>query len=105
MQPESPTEGIADKDDCSRERSSRSQEPDRLAALLVETEQRLADVPELELRIADLEFELTQARSEAAAARQEAKQLDQMLMYGRRMLRFVRPFIKPLRDARRRLRS
>jgi hypothetical protein len=28
-----------------------------------------------------------------------------MLMYGRRMLRYVRPLIKPLRQARRRVRS
>jgi hypothetical protein len=82
---------------------ARDQEP--LAELLVDAEQRLAEIPELKLRIDDLEFELAEARRDAAAARKEAKELDQMLMYGRRMLRFVRPFIKPLRDARRRLRS
>jgi hypothetical protein len=48
---------------------------------------------------------LAAARQETATARLEAQQLDQMLMYGRRMLRYVRPMIKPLRDARRRLRS
>ena len=62
-------------------------------------------VPELNLRIADLEFELEAARSAAAAARQEADQLDRMLMYGRRMLRYVRPFIQPLRRLRRKLRG
>lgn len=80
-------------------------ERDRVAALLTEAEQRVAQIPELELRIADLEHELVQAHSETAAARLEAQQLDQMLMYGRKMLRYVRPMIKPLRDARRRLRS
>ena len=105
MEPESPTEEIAGEESPNSERPSLPQEPDRLAALLVEAEQRLAAVPDLELRIADLEYELAQARRDVAAAREEAKQLDQMLMYGRRMLRFVRPFIKPLRDLRRRLRS
>ena len=62
-------------------------------------------MPELNLRIADLEFELEAARSAAAAARQEADQLDRMLMYGRRMLRYVRPFIQPLRRLRRKLRG
>ncbi|MGH2876593.1 MAG: hypothetical protein ACRDNJ_10080, partial [Solirubrobacteraceae bacterium] len=49
-----------------------------LAARLIDAEQRLARVPELELRIADLEYELAQARRAEAAARQEAMQLDQM---------------------------
>lgn len=83
----------------------RLQERDQLARLLTDAEQRLALVPELELRIADLEYELADARSAAEAARREARELDQMLMYGRRALRYVRPLIKPMRDARRRLRS
>jgi chromosome segregation ATPase len=93
------------KDQRIAELEALANERDRVAVLLTEAEQRLAQIPELELRIADLEHELTQARAETAAARLEAQQLDQMLMYGRRMLRFVRPMIKPLRDARRRLRS
>ena len=45
-------------------------------------------------------IELADARRDAAAAaRQEADQLDRMLMYGRRMLRHVRPLIQPLRKA------
>jgi hypothetical protein len=96
---------VADKDNYIAELKARLDERDRLAELLVDAEQRLAEVPELKLRIADLEFDLTDARRDAAVARREAKELDQMLMYGRRMLRYVRPFIKPLRDARRRLRS
>jgi SAM-dependent methyltransferase len=99
------TGAIADKDNYIDGLEARLQERDRLADLLVDAERRLAEVPELNLRIADLEFELAAARSAADAARQEAKQLDQMLMYGRRMLRYVRPLIKPLRRARRRLRS
>jgi hypothetical protein len=91
--------------DEATDRAALLAERDRLAELLLEAEQRLAEVPDLRLRILDLEFELGEARRHTAAARKEAKELDQMLMYGRRMLRFVRPFIKPLRDARRRLRS
>lgn len=91
--------------DAAAERAALLAERDRLGELLLEAEQRLAEVPDLSLRIQDLEFELGEARRDAAAARKEAKELDQMLMYGRRMLRFIRPFIKPLRDARRRLRS
>ena len=39
------------------------------------------------------EFELEAARNAAVAARLEADQLDRMLIYGRRMLRFVGPLI------------
>lgn len=82
-----------------------ARERDRLAELLIDAEQRLAGVPELELRVTELERELEIARSETRQAEQVAQQLDQMLMYGRRALRYVRPMIKPLRQARRRLRS
>jgi SAM-dependent methyltransferase len=99
------TAAIADKDNFIVELEARLQERDRLSELLVDAEQRLAKVPELNLRIADLEHELGAARGAEQAARREAQELDQMLMYGRRMLRHVRPLIKPLRKARRRLRS
>ena len=95
----------ADKDLMIADLRAQLEERDRLAALLTDAEQRLAHVPELELRITDLEHELSAARQETAAARLQAQQLDQMLMYGRRLLRYVRPMIKPLRNARRRLRS
>lgn len=98
-------EATTDKDLIITDLQARAAERDRLVELLTDAEQRLAQVPELELRIADLEAELASARQEAAAARLEAQQLDQLLMYGRRMLRHVRPLIKPLRDARRRLRG
>jgi len=96
---------IAEKDNAIEGLRARLEERDRLAELLGEAEGRSAAVPELKLRIADLELELEAARRAAAAARQEADQLDRMLMYGRRMLRFVRPLIKPLRRLRRKLRG
>ena len=102
---ETQTRAIADKDAYIDELTARLEDRDRLAHLLTDAEHRLASVPELNLRIVDLEFELEAARSAAAAARQEADQLDRMLMYGRRMLRFVRPFIQPLRRLRRKLRA
>ncbi len=94
-----------DKDAYIDELEARVLEQDRMAQLLIEAEARLAAVPELDLRIADLEYELSATRQAADAARQEAMELDQMLIYGRRMLRYVRPAIKPLRKVRRRLRS
>lgn len=100
-----PTDTLGNRDEYIAELEARVQERDQLAALLVEAEQRGAEVPELRHRIADLEAQLAAARSAEAQARQEARELDQMLMYGRRMLRYARPLIKPLRDARRRLRS
>jgi SAM-dependent methyltransferase len=99
------TAAIADKDNYIDELEARLQERDRLSELLIDAEQRLARLPELNLRIADLEHELGVARTAAEVARREAQELDQMLMYGRRMLRHVRPLIKPLRKVRRRLRS
>jgi SAM-dependent methyltransferase len=102
---ESQTRAIADKDSYIDELRARLEERDRLAQLLGDAETRLAEVPELNLRIADLEFELAQARSAAQAARREAYELDRALIYGRRMLRYVRPFIKPLRRLRRKLRG
>jgi O-antigen biosynthesis protein len=102
---ETQTRAIADKDSYIDELTARLADRDRLARLLSDAEHRLAEVPELNQRVADLEFELEAARSVAVAARQEADQLDRMLMYGRRMLRYVRPFIQPLRRLRRKLRG
>ncbi len=102
---ETQTAQIADKDDQIEGLRARLDERDRLAKLLADAEGRSAEVPELRLRIADLERELEDARRAGAAARQEADQLDRMLMYGRRMLRFIRPLIKPLRRLRRKLRG
>lgn len=99
------TSALSQKDGDIEELQARLGEHDRLSQLLTDAEQRLATVPELHLRIADLEHELADARAAAEAARREARELDQMLMYGRRALRYIRPAIKPLRQARRRLRG
>ena len=98
------TRAITDKDNYIDELEARLAERDQLAEQLSDAEQRLAEVPNLNLRIADLEYELAGARADQAAARREAQELDQMMMYGLRILRHVRPMIKPLRKARRRLR-
>lgn len=96
---------VADKDSYIDELTARLEERDRLSQLLGGAESRLADVPELNQRIADLELEVAEARSAEATARREADDLDRMLIYGRRMLRFVRPLKKPLRQLRRKLRG
>ncbi len=102
---ETQTRAITDKDNYIEELQARFEERNRLSALLLDAEQRLADVPNLNLRIADLEYELATVRADAATARRQAQELDQMLMYGRRILRHVRPVIRPLRRARRLLRG
>lgn len=84
---------------------ARLDEGDRLTELLGAAERRSAEVPELKRRIADLELALEDERRAAAAARKEADQLDRMLMYGRRMLWFIRPLIEPLRRLRRKFRG
>jgi len=96
---------IADKDHQIYELQTRMEERERLTELLGEAEHRAGEVPELTQRIADLEVDLEAARSAATAARLEADQLDRMLIYGRRMLRYIRPLIKPLRRLRRKLRG
>ncbi len=102
---ETQTAAIADKDYYIEELQARLEERDRLAELLTDAERRLAEVPGLSVRIADLEVELESTRAAAEAARRDADQLDRMLIYGRRMLWFIRPLIKPLRRVRRMLRG
>jgi len=99
------TRAIGDKDAYIAELEERIAERDRLAALLTDAEYRLAGVPELKARIEDLERELAAARDVAAIARREAAELDRALLYGRRLLRHVRPLIQLLRKIRRRLRQ
>ena len=96
---------IAERNHQIDELRTRLDEGDRLTELLEQAEHRSAEVPELKQRLAELELELEDERRAAAAARKEADQLDRMLMYGRRMLRLVRPLIEPLRRLRRKLRS
>ena len=100
MNPEAATSGA-----YAHELAQLRDDRDRLAQLLLEAEQRQADLPLLQERIAELEQALEISRRDTAEAEQVAQQLDQMLMYGRRALRYVRPMVKPLRQARRRLRS
>jgi SAM-dependent methyltransferase len=102
---ETQTRAISAKDNHIDELTARLEERDQLVRLLSDAESRLAEVPDLRLRITNLESELEAARNAAAAARLEADQLDRMLIYGRRMLSFVRPLIKPLRRLRRKLRG
>ncbi len=99
------TRAIGDKDAYIVELEERIGERDRLAGLLVVAEQRLAGVPELQARIEHLERELNGAREEVTIARREAADLDRALLYGRRLLRHVRPLIQLLRKLRRRLRQ
>ena len=103
------TAAITDKDNYIAELEARIAERDRLSELLVDAEQRLADVPNLQLRIADLEFELAEARRETESAREQARQLDERLMLGEQVLLdvFRSPswqLTKPLRSAKKLLR-
>lgn len=102
---ETQTAAITDKDNYIAELETRLDERARLVELLTNAEQRVAQMPELELRIADLESELANARGDAAASAQELQDLDQLRMYARRTLRHVRPLIQLLRKARRKLRG
>jgi Methyltransferase domain len=59
---------------------------DRLQQALVDAERRLAGVPDLELRIAELERQLAEARRDAEVARAEAGALDERLTFGEQVL-------------------
>jgi hypothetical protein len=103
------TDAIADKDNYIREVEARVAERDRVAQLLVEAEQRLAAVPDLQLRIADLEYELAEAHKLRDAAREEARTLDERLMSVQRVQVAMMnspswKVTKPLRTAKRLLR-
>jgi ubiquinone/menaquinone biosynthesis C-methylase UbiE len=103
------TDAIADKDNYIRDLEARVAERDRIAELLVDAEQRLAGVPELELRMADLEYQLAEERKLRDAARDEAQALDNRLMglqqgQGDLMNSASWKLTKPLRAAKQRLR-
>ena len=102
---EKQTRAIADKDNYIDELTARVEERDRLARAA--GRRRGAPGRRARAQPADRRPRIrARGRAQAAAdARREAKELDQMLMYGRRMLRFVRPLIKPLRKGRRKLRG
>ena len=81
-----------------------------LSERLIDAERRLADVPELELRIAELQRELEQARAVAESARAEARALDERLMVSQQALTHVLNspswrVTKPLRAAKHKLRG
>jgi len=83
----------------------RVEERDRLNELLVDAERRVAAVPDLELRIADLERELADANKATETAREDARLLDERLTRGQRVLTdvFNSPswrLTKPLRRAK-----
>jgi hypothetical protein len=82
------------------------EELDGVRDLLVGAEQRLAELPELQLRISDLELELAESRKAAEDARKEARSLDEWLMRSQRTYADVinSPswrLTKPLRAAKR----
>jgi SAM-dependent methyltransferase len=99
------TDAINAKDNYIKELEARLAEHDRLGVMLTQAEQQLAQMPDLNIRIGALQDELSEVRAGAEVARRQAQELDQLLMYGRRVLRHVRPLIGPLRKARRMLRS
>lgn len=83
----------------------RLEERDRLNELLVDAERRLAGVPDLELRIADLEHELEEANQAAETARGEARALGERLVRSERVMTAVLNsaswrLTKPLRTAK-----
>jgi SAM-dependent methyltransferase len=79
------TDAITAKDSYIGELEARMAERDRVAELLLDAEQRLAEVPELELRIADLEYQLAEERKSREEAREEAQVLDERLMRAQRV--------------------
>ncbi len=104
------TQAIRDKDNLIVELQARIGERDQLNALLLEAEQRLAEIPLLHLQIADLRHELAEARAAAEGARAQLQELDERFMRAQRTLVevFQSPswkLTKPLRTAKQRLRN
>lgn len=103
------TDAIHLKDDEIVEMRAKLAERDELAARLVAAEQRLAEIPALQLRIEDLDLELKGARAAEAAAQERIRELEDQLMRSSRTLVevFSSPswrVTKPLRGAKRLLR-
>ena len=87
------------------ETPDRLREYDRLQQQLVDAEQRLAGIPDLELRIAELERQLLDANRATEAAQDQVRALDDRLTRGQRVLTdvFNSPswrVTKPLRQAK-----
>ncbi|MGO9898400.1 MAG: class I SAM-dependent methyltransferase [Solirubrobacteraceae bacterium] len=104
------TQAIRDKDNFIVELEARVGERDQINQLLLDAEQRLADVPTLHLQIADLRHELGEARAAADVAREQLRELDERFMRAQRTLvdMLQSPswkLTKPLRAAKRRLRN
>ena len=81
------------------------EERDRLSELLLQAETRLAGIPDLEWRIAELERELQEARAAAETAQDHARVLDERLMRSTRALSDVMSspswrLTQPLRTAK-----
>jgi SAM-dependent methyltransferase len=104
------TKVIRHKDRYIDELETRVAERDRINRLLLDAEQRLAELPALNLQIADLRNELADGRSVETALRERVSDIDQQLMRSQRALVDVMGspswrFTKPLRAAKRLLRS
>lgn len=103
------TAAIDAKDTYIASLEERLAESERLGGLLLEAEQRIAAIPDLELRIADLEYALREAQDRASAAGEQALTLDQRLMQSEQALVDVLAspswqITKPLRAAKKLLR-
>ncbi|MGO9752690.1 MAG: hypothetical protein ACLP8S_28685 [Solirubrobacteraceae bacterium] len=101
---------IHDKDNLISELQARVSERDRINRLLLDAEQRLADVPALHLQIADLTYELAEARASEQRCGEQLRELDERLMKAQRTLFEVLEspswkLTKPLRAAKKRLRT
>ena len=99
------TNAIREKDNYIGDLEARTGERDRVAQLLLEAEQRLADVPNLHLRISNLQQELADVRAMEETARRQAREFDERLMRAQRTLRDVMSspswrITKPLRTAK-----
>ncbi len=104
------TRAIRDRDNLIAELQARLGERDQLDALLLEAEQRLAEIPALHLQIADLRHELIEARASADGARAQLQELDERFMRAQRTLVDVLEspswkLTKPLRTVKQRLRN
>jgi SAM-dependent methyltransferase len=103
------TRAVNERDARIAELEQRVSEGRELSGLLIDSEQRLAVVPDLEQRIADLEHALVDAHANGGRAQQHAADLDARLMESERVLVdvFASPswqITKPLRAAKKLLR-